>query len=67
MNMFNPSLAGKLRAFSVILAFIIVLLTSPQVADLGLPWLAPVVSGLVALQQFITHFTQVGNKNAEQE
>ena len=67
MNFFNPKVAGKIRALSTIIAFVIILLTSPQVADLGYAWLQPVVAGLIALQQFITHFTQVGNKNAEQE
>ena len=67
MNLFNPSVAGKISAASTFVAFVIILLTSPQVVDLGFPWLQPVVAGLIALQQFITHFTQVGNKNAEQE
>ena len=67
MNFFNPSVAGKLRALSTIIAFVIILLTSPQVVDLGLPWLQPVAAGLVALQQFITHFTGIGNNNAEQK
>lgn len=67
MNLFNPNVAGKIRALSTIVAFIIILLTSPQVVDLGLPWLQPVVAGLVALQQAITHFTRIGNNNAEQK
>ena len=67
MNLFNPNVAGKIRALSTIVAFIIISLTSPQVVDLGLPWLQPVVAGLVALQQAITHFTRIGNNNAAQK
>ena len=63
LNKFAPT-GGKIRALAALLAFVVVILTSPQVANLGLAWLTPVVAGINALLQGLTRFTSIGDKPA---
>lgn len=61
-NLLDAKLGGKLRTLATVLTFVVVLLTSPDVANLGLAWLTPVVAGINGLLQILTHFTPVGTK-----
>ena len=63
MGILDPKLGGKIRAATVIASFIVVILTSPQVVDLGWSWAAPVASGIAGFLQLVTHFTGIGNKS----
>jgi hypothetical protein len=60
----DPKLGGKLRALVAILSAVVVVLTSPALADLGWEWVAPVVATLNALLSGLAHFTSIGNTEA---
>jgi len=60
INKYDPT-GAKVRALAAVLTFVVVILTSKEVADLGLDWLTPVVAGLNGLLQILTHFTGLGN------
>lgn len=64
MNLFNwySNVAGKVRAVITILAAFAGFLTSPAMADV--PYVATIALGVLAVQQFLTRFTSVGNAKA---
>lgn len=62
MKLFNPALGAKARAVVRILAAVVVVLTSPAVADLQFSWVASVLAVVNAVIAFLTTFTDVGNE-----
>ena len=61
MRLLDPKYGGKMRALIALLSALTAVLVSPDVADLGWVWVAPVVAGLNAVLSLLAHFTSVGN------
>lgn len=62
MNLLDPKLGGHIRTAIAVLSAVVVILTSPSLADLGWTWVTPIVATLNALLSGLAHFTPLGNQ-----
>lgn len=61
MHLLDPKLGGKVRAVVRILSAVVVVLSSPAIADFHFSWVANVIVVANALLAFLVQFTPVGN------
>jgi hypothetical protein len=62
MNILDKSYRGPFYVIAFVVSIVVTILTSQQVADLGLPWTGPVVQGLSVLLLLVQQFTPLGDK-----
>ena len=61
MNVLSKSYRGPFYVIAFVLSLAATVLTSEQVADLGLPWVGPVLQGISVLTLLIQQFTPLGD------
>lgn len=61
MNVLSKQYRGPFYVIAFVLSLAATILTSEQVADLGLPWVGPVLQGISVLTLLIQQFTPLGD------
>jgi hypothetical protein len=65
MNILSKSYRGPFYVIAFVISIVVTVLTSDQIADLGLPWVGPVVQGLSVLLLLVQQFTPIGDGGSE--
>ena len=61
MNIFSKQYRGVFYVAAFVLSLAVTVLTSEQVVDLGLPWVAPIVQAVSVLLLLVQQFTRIGD------
>lgn len=61
MGVLSKSYRGPFYVVAFVLSMAATVLTSQQIADLGLPWVGPVVQGISVLLLLLQQYTPIGD------
>jgi len=65
MNVLSKQYRGPFYVIAFVISIAVTVLTSEQIADLGLPWVGHAVQGLSVLMLLIQQFTVIGDGGGE--